>query len=293
MAVPAPPCQSSDAGSSSSPRPAQRLVKPCHQPPALIQGARILQTRAVLERKWTRSRHSGRSPSDQEPRGRGAPALPGTLCQLFPAPSGSSQHLQGSLAVEFSAWSHSLPCWRWHRQCPALPGGLTAGGELCPGTKLLLTAVGLMGLPPSQPRCPHCCHIPTSRAFHTGWGCRMDSPWKMMLQPWAAVMPQGFSMGIWTEALQTHFLPQAHPLMGTGLARGHLAGLPNVRSSVAPRCSRGPSCPPCAAPVCSSLMSSKSRMEPGPFSSLEHLGGSRWGWVWMRWRVPKKNPLLG
>lgn len=95
-----------------------------------------------------------------------------------------------------------------------------------------------------------------------------------MLQPRSSPgslkMPQGLSMGIWTEALQTHFLPQAHPLTGTGLARGHLA---NARSSVAPQCSRGPSCTPCAAPVCSFLMSSKSRMEPGPFSSLELQAG--------------------
>lgn len=81
--------------------------------PASIQGARILQTRAVLERKWTRSWHSGCSLSDWEPRGRGAPELASTGCQLFPAPSGSPQHLQGSLAVESSACSHSLPRWRW------------------------------------------------------------------------------------------------------------------------------------------------------------------------------------
>lgn len=112
-----------------------------------------------------------------------------------------------------------------------------------------------------------------------------------MLQPWAAVMPQRFSMGIWTEAPQTHFLPRGCPLMGMGLARGHPARLPNTRSSVAPRHSRGPSCPPCADPVCSFLMSSKSRMDPGPFSSLGHLGGSRWGWVWMRWWGTKKIPF--
>lgn len=106
--------------------------------PALIRGARILQIRAVLERKGTRSRRSGHSLSNQEPHGRGGPALPGICCQLFPAPSGSPQHLQGSLAVESSAWSLSLLCWRWHRGCPALPGGLMAGGELSPGTKLLL-----------------------------------------------------------------------------------------------------------------------------------------------------------
>lgn len=66
------------------------------------------------ERKRTRSGHSGISPSKWEPRGRGAPELAGTHCQLFPPPSGSSQHLQGPLAVEFSPWSLSLPCWRWH-----------------------------------------------------------------------------------------------------------------------------------------------------------------------------------
>lgn len=97
--------------------------------PALIQGARILQIWAVLERKWTRSWHGRHSLSDRRPRGRGAPALARTRCQLFPAPSGSSQHLQGPLAVESSAGSDPLPCWRWHRGCSALPGGLTAGGE--------------------------------------------------------------------------------------------------------------------------------------------------------------------
>uniref|UniRef100_A0A8U7NW99 Adhesion G protein-coupled receptor B2 n=1 Tax=Corvus moneduloides TaxID=1196302 RepID=A0A8U7NW99_CORMO len=97
--------------------------------PALIQGARILQIWAVLERKWTRSWHGKHSLSDRRPRGRGAPALARTRCQLFPAPSGSSQHLQGPSAVESSARSDSLPCWRWHRGCSALPGGLTAGGE--------------------------------------------------------------------------------------------------------------------------------------------------------------------
>lgn len=54
--------------------------------PALIRGARILQIGAVLERKWTRSWHSGRSLSDQEPHGRGAPAPAGTRCQLFQLP---------------------------------------------------------------------------------------------------------------------------------------------------------------------------------------------------------------
>lgn len=146
---------------------------------------------------------------------------------------------------------------------------------------------------PTQPGCPQCCHIPSSRASQVGWRlqdglpvspCLEEDDAPAPLQPWAAAMPQGLSMGIWTEALQTHFLPRAQPLMGTGLAQGHLA---NARSSVAPRCSRGPLCPPCAAPVCSFLMSSKSRMEPGPFSSLEHLGGSWWGWG----EYGKKNPL--
>lgn len=263
--------------------------------PALIQGARILQIWAVLERKWTRSWHSGRSLFDRRPRGRGAPALAGTRCQLFPAPSGSSQHLQGPLAVESPARSDSLPCWRWHRECSALPGGLRAGGELCPGTNLLLTAVGVDGTSIRQ-GVPIAAKSPHPALSSPGGGCRMDSPFpcawrKMKLQPWAAVMPQSFSTGIWTEALQTHFLPRGRPLMGTGLARGHPAQLPNIRSSVAPRHSRGPWCPPCADPVCSFLMSSKSRMDPGPFSSLGHLGGSRRGWVWLRWWGRKKIPF--
>lgn len=120
----------------------------------------------------------------------------------------------------------------------------------------------------------------------------MQEPWDeplALVQPlhsprgWAAVTPQHFSMGIWTEALQTHFLSRSRPLMGTGLALGHPAELPNVRGSVDPVCSRGPSRPPRSCPVCSFLMSSKSGMEPGPFSSLGHLGGSRWIWVRLRW----------
>lgn len=78
--------------------------------------------------------------------------------------------------------------------------------------------------------------------------------------------------------------------MGMGLAVGHPARLPNVRGSVAPWCSQRPLCPPCTRPVCSFLMSSKSEMEPGPFSSSGHLGGSRQIRVRLRQRVTKKSP---
>lgn len=112
------------------------------------------------------------------------------------------------------------------------------------------------------------------------------SPWG-----WAAATPQSSSMGIWTEALQTHFLPWSRPLTGTGLAPGHPARLPSIRGSIAPRCSRGPSRPPCSHPVCSFLMSSRSGLEPGPFSSSGHLGGSQRIWGWLRRWVTKKLPL--
>lgn len=154
-----------------------------------------------------------------------------------------------------------------------------------------------MGFPPARapPLLPHP-HIPWGSSDGmgaAGWIPHFleedDAP--ALLQPCAAVMPPRFSMGIWTEALQTHFLPRARPLMGTGLAQGHLARLPNVRSSTAPRCSRGPSCPPCAAPVCSFLMSSKSRMEPGPFSpwSTSEAHGGAGSHEMMG---TNKNPLL-
>lgn len=143
--------------------------------PALIQGTGILQIWAVLERKWTPSGHSGRSLSSREQRGRGAPALAGTRCQLFPAPSGSSQHLQGLLAVESSAWGHSLPCWG----CWALPGGLTAGGELCPGIASCSRLWEWMGLSPARvsPSLPNP-HILRSPAWveASGWIPRFPVP---------------------------------------------------------------------------------------------------------------------
>lgn len=111
----------------------------------------------------------------------------------------------------------------------------------------------------------------------------MQEPWDeplALVQPlhsprgWAAVTPQHFSTGIWTEALQTHFLSRSRPLMGTGLALGHPAELPNVRGSVDPVCSRGPSRPPRSSPVCSFLMSSKSGAPSPPWGTWEAPGGS-------------------
>lgn len=84
---------------------------------------------------------------------------------------------------------------------------------------------------------------------------------------WPALTPRCFSKGIWTEALQTHFLPRRHPLMGTGLAPSHPARLPNVRGSAPPWCSRGPWCPPCSRPLCPFLMPSSSGTDPSPFPS--------------------------
>lgn len=84
---------------------------------------------------------------------------------------------------------------------------------------------------------------------------------------WPALMPRCFSKGIWTEALQTHFLPRRHPLMGTGLAPSHPARLPNVRGSTPPGCSRGPCCPPCSRPACPFLMPSRTGTDPSPFPS--------------------------
>lgn len=133
-----------------------------------------------------------------------------------------------------------------------------------------------------------------------GWTHRpWDEPLALVQPPppphsprgWAAATPQSSSMGIWTEALQTHFLPWSRPLTGTGLAPGHPARLPSIRGSIAPRCSRGPSRPPCSHPVCSFLMSSRSGLEPGPFSSSGHLGGSQRIWGWLRRWVTKKLPL--
>lgn len=42
--------------------------------------------------------------------------------------------------------------------------------------------------------------------------------------------PRCFSKGIWTRALQIHFLPRCHPLMGTKLARSHPTRLPNIKA---------------------------------------------------------------
>lgn len=65
---------------------------------------------------------------------------------------------------------------------------------------------------------------------------------------WPALMPRCFSKGIWTEALQTHFLPRRHPLMGTGLAPSHPARLPNVRAPYLLGAHEGHRAPPALGP---------------------------------------------
>lgn len=263
-AAPAPPCQSPEPGSCSSPRPAQSLVKPCHQPcfdprnrdPTNLgcagekmdteraQRALALQPGAA----WQRGSSSGWDT---------LPALPSSLW-LFSTPPrtlGSGIFCLGSLPAMLGVLGSSRWADGWWRALP--------------WHRLLLTAVGMDGIVTSQ-GVPIAAKSPHPALSSLGRSFRMDSPFpragrKRMLQPCSSPgFPQRFSMRIWTEALQTHFLPRGRPLMGTGLARGHPARLPNVRSSGAPRCLRGPPCPPCADPVCSFLMSSRAGWSQAP-----------------------------